>query len=465
MFRTVPLASTRRKRVLTALITSAMVALGLAQAGPALAAKKAIPSGFVVKSTDTTSISLDWMKVSGASGYRVRYSTSSNMAGSKALAFRYSNGVVSGLKPTTKYWFRIAAAANYGSGAAQSQWTPAPYLSGTTKRASDGGGTGGGGGGGTGNGNPYDLNVAAFNISGVLNDTSKNAPWADRKVKIAQQLLGQNPDNQTGPQPDAIALQEANTTEDLGSGLNQYTQLVATLNSHATGTAHYSAIDGITSLATRIAYNDTTLSLISAGAVKWDAQETKADGLRYMPWAIFKVNSTGSQFFFASDHLETASESVRRSQWTQLLSVVPRLANGLPVVFGGDFNSPRGAESRCGNLPNPTANVMLPKMVPSGFGDTLGQIRCSTRPTVSGARAEHVVNGNSNSVNKFNRSVGYYSNSDIVGQDVDYIFASNALRVKSWEMVYDAASGSHTLRGVIPSDHNMIRAKIVLPGH
>lgn len=452
-----------------ALLTGLAMVLTLQSPTLASSARKPTPRHLVVTTTTPTTARLDWQRVSGASGYRVHYATSSHMTHARSAAFRYSNGVVQGLKPGTRYWFQVAVAAKRGTGVAQSRYTPAPYLSRATRSlprhspapaptpaptpAPPVNGS-------------YDLDVASYNISGINNDEpARFARWAQRKDKVAEQLLGQNPADQVSHRPDVIALQEANSGTTYG-GLTQYTDLVATLNRHATTSDHFAAITGITSLSTRIAYNDRTLSLVKAGAVKWSAQETKVDGLRYMAWAIFQVKSTGARFFFGSDHLETASESVRRQQWQQLIHDVPGLAGGLPVILGGDFNSPRGAESRCANLPNPTGNVMLSKMQAAGFGDTLGQLRCTTRPSVSGARAQHVVNGNFNSVNGFVPRLNHYSNGTI-GQDVDYIFASNNLRVLDWAMVLDktkTGSDEYTLQGVIPSDHNLIKAVITLPG-
>ncbi|MEP6814842.1 MAG: endonuclease/exonuclease/phosphatase family protein [Marmoricola sp.] len=438
------------------LVTGFALLLTLWSPNLAQAATMTTPAALVVKSTTTATASLDWSKVTGASGYRVRYATSSTMVDARSAAFRYSFGSITGLQPGTKYWFRIAVAANGGTGAAQSAYTRAPYPTGTTAAPAPPTSSG-----------SYDLHVAAFNISGILNDTSRNQPWSVRRSKVAQQLLGQNPSDEPGAAPDVIALQEANTTRKLNSaGLTQYTDLVATLNLYATGTDHYSPIDPtIQSMSTRIAYNDHTLTLVRGGAVKWDAQETAIDGLRYMPWGIFQVRSTGARFFFASDHLESASESVRRQQWYQLIRDVPVMAGGLPVILGGDFNSPRGSVS--GTLINPTASVMLPKMKPAGFGDTLGaQGRGLYYISQSRPGAKNVVKGNFNSLNRFDPVLHPYTNTDILGQDIDYIFASNSLQVKKWEMVIDEATtgpNEFTLQGLIPSDHNMIRSTIVLP--
>lgn len=448
------LITLRSARAPAALVTGSALLLTLWGPTLAHAATYPTPTAFVVMSTTSASASLDWKKVTGASGYRVRYATSSTMADARGVPFKYSNGVITGLRPGTRYWFRIAVAAQSGTGTAQSAYTKSPYPSASTD-ATPPAITGG----------AYALDVATFNISGILNDTYRNDPWADRKDKVAQELLGQAPNNQMARAPDVVALQEANTTKKLASGLTQYTDLVATLNGHATGTDHYAAIDpSIQSLSTRIAYNDHTLALVRAGALKWTAQERVVDGDRYLAWGVFRVRSTGAQFFFASAHLETASESVRRQQWQQLIAQVPYLAGGLPVVLGGDFNSPRGAAS--GTLVNPTGSVMLPKMKPAGFGDLVGQ-QGRGNYYLTTSRAEHSVNGNFNSLNKYVRELAHYTNPDIVGQDVDYLFASNNLEVRDWQMVFDEArtgTDEYSLMGTIPSDHNLVRARIVLPG-
>lgn len=436
----------RRTTPVVALVAIAFL-LALVHPQRAEAASYPTPTGFVVLSTTTTSASLDWKKITGASGYRVRYATSSTMTGAKSAAFRYSNGVVTGLTAGTKYWFRIAVAATYGTGAAQSPYTPSPYLQGRTQPAP------------SSSPGSYDLQVASFNISGILNDSTAPQPWAERKAKVAQQLLGAGPSDEPFAPADVIAVQEANTTRVYG-GLTQYTDLVQTLNDNrpSGSTAHYAAILD-SSMSTRIVYNDTVLSLVAHDSFKWASQETVHDGLRYMPWAIFQVRSTGDRFFFASDHLETSNEPVRRAQWQQLINVLPALTQGLPAIFGGDFNSPRGAAS--GTLVNPTGSVMLPKMGPAGYPDTLGQAGRGNY-YISTSRALHVTKGNINSVNKYSRNLGWYPNTDIIGQSVDYLFASSALAVKQWALIADDG-GDYVLDGVVPSDHNMIRATITIP--
>jgi endonuclease/exonuclease/phosphatase family metal-dependent hydrolase len=252
-----------------------------------------------------------------------------------------------------------------------------------------------------------------------------------------------------------IALQEANTSERLPGGRTQYADLVLALNRWATGSNHYRAVrPSLDSNATRIAYDTRTVRLLRAGAYRWHAQEMRVDGARMMAWATFRQRATGRRFFFASVHLETASTDVRWRQWRELVRVVPRLAHGLPVVLGGDFNATR-------NTPHEPARRMLPRMRKAGFGDTLGQYG-EGYLTYRQARPRRVVWAQFNSVNRFQRRLGHFPHHSWVGLDVDYVFASNRLAVPRWELVADVAPGSDRLRGTIPSDHNLIRVSVAL---
>src|SRR3954453_8720162 len=139
------------------------------------------PTGLKVvpAKTTSTSVHVDWNAVSGASGYRVRYATNSSMVGAVGVSFRYSSGNVRNLKPDTRYWFRVAVASSLGTGPAQSGYTPRPYPSGWTQVA-------------TAAPVPtsYDLDVASYNISGILHDASAlHEPWSVRRAQVARQLL------------------------------------------------------------------------------------------------------------------------------------------------------------------------------------------------------------------------------------------------------------------------------------
>jgi hypothetical protein len=208
------------------------------------------------------------------------------------------------------------------------------------------------------------------------------------------------------------------------------------------------------SKATRITYNAHTVRLLKAGVVRWRAQESKADGPRLMAWARFKHRSTGKRFFFASVHLETASKRVRKKQWKQLLRVVPKLAHGLPVVVAGDFNSTRNQK---GNA----AERFLPKMKKAGFGDTLGQ---TSRGNLK------VTHARPHRADPRELQLGELlppQARPLVEQELRGPGRRLHLREQPAQGAGVGAggrpgAGGQKLEGVIPSDHNLIRANLVI---
>ena len=138
----------------------------------------------IPEKTTSTVVHLDWNAVSGASGYRVKYATNSSMTGATNVSFRYSSGNVRNLAPNTRYWFRVAVASNYGTGTTQSGYTPAPYPSGWTKVAATTAAVPG----------SYDLDVASFNLSVILGDSSTtHEPWSARRAKVARDSSDRSP--------------------------------------------------------------------------------------------------------------------------------------------------------------------------------------------------------------------------------------------------------------------------------
>ncbi|MFD8740026.1 chitinase [Streptomyces sp. NPDC059618] len=91
----------------------------------------ATPSGLAVSSTTSSSVSLAWNTVSGATGYNVY------QGGSKVQAVTGTSATVSGLSASTAYSFQVSATNSAGESAKSSAVT------GTT--AATGGGGGGGG--------------------------------------------------------------------------------------------------------------------------------------------------------------------------------------------------------------------------------------------------------------------------------------------------------------------------------
>jgi hypothetical protein len=143
------------------------------------------------------------------------------------------------------------------------------------------------------------------------------------------------------------------------------------------------------------------------------------------------------------------------AQWHELIKKVNELKGSLPVIDVGDYNTQK--------FDVRTAE-MLPAMKNAGYGDVLNQTY-NTNP-VANPRAEKTINGWFNSLGRYNRDVTTYSystNHAKTGNSIDWIFASNWLPVREYKLVLDYDPVTLLVNGVIPSDHNMIRATLTLP--
>lgn len=461
------------RRLRSAAVVGVVLAVActlVAVAGPAGAAHRPAPRALRTTAADQSSLSVRWHWVRKAPGYRVRWSRHRSMAGSRRLATRQHHAQITGLAANTRYFVQVAVAARGGRGRRLSSWShllvrrtpPCPTvrdLGDLTPAVVTGKST--------------DLRVASFNIR-TMNLDSPDQPeqrWRARADRVASLLLGAaTTRNAATVPPDVIALQEASQT--YGKFSTPCTnQMIDLRNRLDASGRHYEA----TSLApsasdgTRILFDTGRLRLETSGSVLL-ASPTAAHPR--LAWAIFQDREGGQRFFFGSVHLvppkEPDSNTVRSAEWDQLIAHLsdPSLTQGLPVVMAGDFNSPRSG-ARGTNL---AAQIHLPQMVTAGFGDTLiGHDQDPADPNllVSTARALTTTNAQCASFNGFRVLQRCDDQSDPatekIAQDIDYVFASNALVVKSWELVLDLDPLDNWL-GTIPSDHNLVRTTITLPG-
>ena len=186
----------------------------------------------------------------------------------------------------------------------------------------------------------------------------------------------------------------------------------------------------------------------------------------HLAWAVFQDRTGGQRFFFGSVHLvphvNDGSNALRDDEWDRLLAVLSdrSLTRGLPVVLGGDFNSPRSGAGA-----NTSALTHLQRMATAGFGDLLlGDHDPGDRTlTVDQTRAQSATNAHCKSLNSFRVAQRCEDDPSLVGQQIDYLFAGNDLPVTSWEQVLDLDPAGNWV-GTIPSDHNLIRATVTLPG-
>ncbi|MGA8210157.1 MAG: endonuclease/exonuclease/phosphatase family protein [Nocardioidaceae bacterium] len=313
----------------------------------------------------------------------------------------------------------------------------------------------------------YDVRVGTFNLSSVSFDFKAGGDhrtWRERRPAVVSQILQQR--------LDVVGLQEANQSIKYAGGLdfgaNQYLDLKNALNRRGgnyalTNEAAYDCVkatssyncvyqDRNASQDNRIMYDTDRVSLVRQGSEKFRTQ-TPGKNERYLVWAVLRMKATGRTFFFTDTHLDPYSAATRKGQWQESIDMTNRLKDGHPVVAVGDYNTSKW---------DGYAATMLPKMRANGYGDVLNQ---QYAKNLAKPRAESVKRGWVNSFNGFRRDVRAYAYEDAkykIGNSIDWIFVTNSVRVKQWSNVTAVDEKTNLTKGVIPSDHALVRATIVL---
>jgi endonuclease/exonuclease/phosphatase family metal-dependent hydrolase len=441
--------------------------------GPADAATHRLPAPHRLHAVSATpnAVKLAWTHVHGAKVYRISLSTSRSMRKPRYVRSRTTRAVVRHLSPQHKYYVRVRvinprtgrslSRVTAGSAAAvRTKAAPAPVSTamGPTHTAAPGVSTG-----------AADVQAASFNLSGVNNDAAASGdmrPWRERRPVVASQILGEH--------ADVVGLQEANMSTiyatSLDYGKTQYDDLKGAVNAQgghyaltneysyncANSTSNQSCATDYrgASADNRILYNTDTLQMLEAGSFKY-AHQTADKTDRYLAWAVFRVKATGGEVFFTDTHLDPYSADSRIGEWGEMMTKIGQLSNGRPVVSVGDFNTSK-FDSYAADL--------LPRMKAAGYGDVLNQQY--SHPAAVSPRAATRVNVDINSFNGYRRDVSAYAygaDSGKIGNNIDWVFASNDLVVKQWKTVINYDPSTMQVRGVIPSDHNMVDATITIP--
>ena len=411
-----------------------------------------VPTGLKVTNRDGTAASFDWADVSGAPKYRIQIADNSSMSGATYHRFTPSTGTVEGLTASKTYYAKVRVITE--DGVNLSSYSPA-----VTVKPADAGEEPPPSGSGDA------LTVASYNIRCANCYTGQNLerPWSERRGVVVASILKKK--------PDVIGIQEASQGWLVSGGkkidLAQFEDLRNRLRSggtpyEVTNPYRNNCVKSTTpsgckfqdrgaSQGTRVFFNTDSVKLVSQGSKKLPG--CSGCNTRYVSWAMLEQKSSGQKFFFATTHIEYGSSyySLRKSQTQSMMAEVDkRLPSGLPAFVVGDLNSTRYA--------TPT-NAPYDEILSHGFIDPLGQIYKSPKVS-SKATVEKRIRANYNSHNSFLRTVPHFA-SDENGSNMDYIFTTR-MRTLSWETVLDLDS-SGKLAGTIPSDHNMLVAKVLLP--
>ena len=99
----------RRKAVLLAVTALICAVLTQAAPGATAATTLAAPTSLSSSSQSTTAIAVRWSTVTGASGYRVYYSTKTSLSGAKSVSTTAARTELTGLAAGTTYYLRVRA--------------------------------------------------------------------------------------------------------------------------------------------------------------------------------------------------------------------------------------------------------------------------------------------------------------------------------------------------------------------
>lgn len=417
------------------------------------ATQLAVPTGLIPVGQTASSILLSWNAVSGAPGYRIQASTKADMSGANYYRFTGTTADIRSLQPDTIYYFKVRVIGADGtnlsaySSAAQTrtraQSTSLPAIV-----------------------NP--LTVASFNIkcANCYSAIPNELPWTGRRDAIVASTVKQR--------PDVVGFQEASqgwlANEPRPGGLTQFEdlkeRLVAAGVSYEVTNAHRNNCvksttptscvyqDQGASKGTKIFYNKATVDLVRQGSVKLPSL-AGSDNERYFAWAVLTQKSTGKSFFFGDTQLEPNPADgyydLRKQQATAITAAIKaNNPQNLPVVAVGDFNSHKWT--------NPS-NAPYDVMLGAGLVDPLGNTYKADLPSGQ-ATVENRIRTNFDSYNGF-LTQAKARNDFGNGTYLDYIFTSK-MRVGEWETVVHVDANRNFI-GVIPSDHNMIRATVGLP--
>ena len=142
--------------------------------------------------------------------------------------------------------------------------------------------------------------------------------------------------------------------------------------------------------------------------------------------------------------------TLRQTQANEVLAAISANNPGLPVVLTGDMNSHKWRDP---------ANAPYDIFRSAGLVDPLGNAyksRAAVNPTT-----EVRIHTEYDSWNDFAAKPDEHG--WINGINVDYIMVSGSIHTLSYETVVNVNPATGSAVGTEPSDHNMLRASILIP--
>jgi endonuclease/exonuclease/phosphatase family metal-dependent hydrolase len=158
-------------------------------------------------------------------------------------------------------------------------------------------------------------------------NTGGALPWSVRLPEIRERIGSYS--------PDLIGLQETHTDSDIGTivPLSQYTLVTYHLNNFHYGDA-------------ALLFKTDKFQLLDSGQV-WLGENPKLpmslgfrplSMIRYANWAMLREKNTGFTFMFINTHFDN-SDANKEPSATLFRKEITKLAQGIPMIVTGDFNS------------------------------------------------------------------------------------------------------------------------------
>lgn len=426
----------RASKRLVSLLSVLALAIPVAELLPAETAVAAAPAAFQPTRVSVApspagagALQVSWSSSRALVHYRVQYSMMPGMATSQSVVVAGNGALLTGLLHNTRYYIRVEAVSFTGK--TLSSFTPA--VSAVTVSPADAEGA--------------PLNVATYNIRSVRKQ-GKGKAWKTRRVLLANTIKAEK--------LAIVGLQEAEHWKVAG-GATQYQDIVNLLG------GGWEIVKTADTDGTRIAYDSTQVQFVSAGNRELVSNH-KPD--RWVVYATFKQISTGRDFFFANTHLiagpvtssrtkcsgsTTKTFRIRKKEAAQVVSTIQAKAGNLPVVLVGDMNAHK---FHC------PSNAPYVTYTAAGLVDPLGN---SARLKSTGNRTPDAliaINTQFDSSNHYAKAPKRHPWP--LGTHIDYVFVSKSITTLEYEMVVSINSAGRFI-GPPPSDHNMVRATIVIP--
>jgi len=371
----------------------------------------AVPKGLALVKT-AAGISLTWSN-ENATGFTIVQGTNRALTKNRrayAVGPRTSQLTPYGLAKGTTYYFRIRAK----NGKTSSPFSPTMVSAMAT-------------------GHEQTVRMLTYNLlQSIWDGTKENgatvAPWDTQRKAGAAKLIAR-------ADPDVIAIQEGQGLVGPHKDQRQVDSLRAVLGSQ------YAVADTETAtpkhrLGNYIIFRKTTYEAVANQGGHWSIGDDQ-----FPAYQVLRNRTSGARFLVVSVHLHAGAQSWNTRHAAETRSLLRQAHDaaarfgGLPVVYGGDFNS--HFAPKVGKLDAPGVEMQAQLV-----NDAI-----------------NVAQSHSNEV--YNSENGYVRVALKNGGCIDRIFAEPGVAIRTWAQMLTVKKGRYV--GVIPSDHNPIVAGLSVP--